>query len=207
MGRGYLLALEGIDGSGTTTQAGLVAAHFAKAGREVLRTAEPSGGPVGRFIRSALADATLVSDDTLALLFAADRLDHLEREIEPALARGALVLTDRYLLSSLAYQSSYLPLPWVTELNARARRPDASVLLRVGAEVALSRRQSRGGPEERFDALARQRQIATAYDTVFALANVGATFVVDAEADLTVVTARLIALLEPLVRSADRGAT
>lgn len=199
---GFLIALEGIDGSGTTTQAVRLAHHLETCGetrRQVLRTAEPSTGPIGRLIREALRDTKIVGDEALALLFAADRIDHIETEIGPAITRGAVVITDRYLLSSLAYQSSYLPTDWVLSINARARRPDASILLRVSAETAEQRRQHRGGETERFDAIERQRRIASAYEQALTLPNVGPTYVLDAEADIDVVTDALTRLVDRLL--------
>jgi dTMP kinase len=197
---GFFRALAGIDGSGTTTLAERLLAHLAARGRAAMRTAEPSTGPVGKLIRSALADGRVMGDEPLALLFAADRLDHLEREVAPALARGEVVVSDRYLLSSLAYQGSHLPLDFVLAVNARARRPDASILLRVSPETAAMRRHRRGGPTERFDELDRQRQIARAYDRAFALVDVGPTHVLDAEPSLDEVTAALLALVDRLLR-------
>ncbi|HET6345426.1 MAG TPA: dTMP kinase, partial [Myxococcota bacterium] len=94
MHRGLLVALEGIDGAGTSTQIAPLAAFLRARGRDVVTTAEPSGGPVGVLLRQALQGRPRLDDATLALLFAADRLDHLAREVEPALARGAVVLTD-----------------------------------------------------------------------------------------------------------------
>jgi dTMP kinase len=193
---GIFIALEGIDGSGTTTQAERLVAHLEARGRAAVRTAEPSGGPVGRLIRSALTDRSLIGDETLGVLFAADRLDHLEREVLPALERGLVVVSDRYLLSSLAYQGSYLPVDFVLALNERARRPDASILLRVSPETAAGRRHHRGGPTERFDDLERQRQIAWRYDEAFARRDVGPTAIIDAEAGLDDVERELAAVVE-----------
>ncbi len=203
---GFFLALEGIDGAGTTTQAARVASYLSERGYPVHTTAEPSAGPVGVLTRAALQSGEL-DDDTLALLFAADRIDHLRREIEPALGKGAIVISDRYLLSSLAYQASTLPLAWVQAINARARRPDASVLLRVDAEVAAARRTQRGGPRERFDDLTSQRQIALAYDAVFALPDVGNTYVVAGGEDIDDVTATLLALVDRLLAGRNAGQT
>jgi dTMP kinase len=182
-----LIALEGIDGSGTTSQGQRLVERLRAAGHTVHLNAEPSTGPVGLLIRDALGKRVPISDRVLAVLFAADRLDHLEREIEPHLDAGDLVLTDRYLLSSLAYQSTANPLDWVATLNDRARRPDASILLRVTPEVAAERRAIRGGPEELFDAAERQRAVAEAYDRVFTRSDVGPTSVIDADRDFEAV--------------------
>lgn len=199
MTTGKLIALEGIDGSGTTTQATRLVETLRDHGHEVHLTAEPSQRTVGRLIRTVLAGDTAMNDAALALLFAADRLDHVEQEIEPALMRGAVVITDRYLLSSLAYQSIGSPLEWVTELNRQARRPEISILLRVSAETAASRRQSRGGAEERFDATESQRRITEAYDAAMSQPDVGPTKVIDAERDFDTVAAELGALVTGLL--------
>jgi dTMP kinase len=164
MPAGKLIVLEGIDGSGTTTQARLLCDFLRDRGITVHLTREPSDGPVGLLIREILHGAHApVVGDTMALLFAADRVDHLAREILPALERGSHVLTDRYYHSSLAYQAIEADRGWVEELNRRARRPDVTFLLDLPAEEAERRRTARGGPEERYDRLEAQRRIAENY--------------------------------------------
>lgn len=169
------IVLEGIDGSGTTTQAARLAQTLQARGARVHSTREPSTGPVGRLLRQALT-GTLVADErpvqldfcSMALLFAADRMDHVRREIEPALARGEVVISDRYDLSSLIYQSETSPdaeryLPWLTGLNAQALRPDVTVVLSVDADVALARRRARGGADELFEVPELQVRLAARY--------------------------------------------
>ena len=166
-GRGRLIVLEGIDGSGTTTQAARLVASLRDAGHVVVGTREPSDGPVGMLLRQALTRRLVeVSDRVLALLFAADRLDHLASAVEPALAAGKVVVSDRYVLSSLAYQGMRLPLAWVEALNAAARRADLTLFLEVDVRTASSRRRRRGGPVELFDADPVQRAVARAYGRV-----------------------------------------
>ena len=87
----------------------------------------------------------------MALLFAADRLDHLAKEIEPSLKAGKVVLTDRYLLSSLAYQSVHNNPEWVAEINNRARKPDLTILLDMGVRECLARLESRKGYAEIYE--------------------------------------------------------
>lgn len=169
------IVLEGIDGSGTTTQAARLARTLQARGVRVHATREPSAGPVGRLLRQALT-GTLVADErpvqldfcAMALLFAADRMDHVRREIEPALARGEVVISDRYDLSSLIYQSETSTdaeryLPWLTSLNAQALRPDVTVVLSVDADVALARRRARGGADELFEVPELQVRLAARY--------------------------------------------
>jgi dTMP kinase len=101
----------------------------------------------------------------LALLFAADRLDHLEAEILPALRRGEVVICDRYLLSSLAYQGATCPIEWVEEINAGAITPDLTLFLDVKPETASNRRAGRGGLPEIFEGDDRQRRVSRQYAT------------------------------------------
>ncbi len=163
------IALEGLDGSGGTTQLGLLAAacYQRDPARPVVRTREPSDLPVGKLIRALLADGA-VGDTVFPYLFAADRRDHLDRVVLPALARGEVVLSDRCLLSSLAYQAPTLGLERVGQLNADFRPPDCTVVLDLPPALCLARVEARrarnGGTLDRFETLARLEEVAAAYD-------------------------------------------
>lgn len=168
-GTGRFLVLEGIDGAGTTTQLSRLAEALRQEGYRVVATREPSDGPVGVLIRQALTHrltgpgGTPLSDELLALLFAADRMDHLASVIEPALAAGEVVLSDRYILSSFAYQGLRLPLAWIEALNSRARAPDMTLYLDVEPSTARARRGVRGGKPELFESDRLQARVAGAY--------------------------------------------
>ncbi len=169
--RGKLIVLEGIDGVGTTTHARRLCERMRGEGHAVHRTYEPSGGPVGMLLRQVLTGRmrqrggeARVGPEVVAALFAADRLDHLESEILPRLEEGVHVVSDRYVLSSLAYQGVECDLDWVRAINTRARPADLTLLLQIDPREALARRSERHGPEERFDALALQERIAEAYE-------------------------------------------
>jgi dTMP kinase len=168
MPRPSFIALEGIDGSGTTTQCRRLAAALEKKGHAVLETREPTDGAIGRLIRSALAarpDPT-VGELTPAAL-ALHRLDHLERAILPALRTGHVVVCDRYLLSSLAYQSLDCEPAWVEAINRDARRPDLTLLLSLPTSTAVARVDGRtaagSSAPERFDAASVQARVAANY--------------------------------------------
>lgn len=171
-GRGRFVAIEGIDGAGTTTQARLLGARLVAAGRRVHVTAEPSGGPVGALVRQVLSGRLrgrgpggAFDAEALALLFAADRLDHARGEVLPALEAGIDVVTDRYTLSSLAYQSLTTGASgWVEEINSRAPAPDVTLLLRVRPAVAFARRRAASHSREIYEEAAFQRRVAAAYD-------------------------------------------
>ena len=163
------IVLEGIDGSGTTTQAARLLAHLAVRGRQACGTREPSTGPVGKLIREILlgghssAQGHAVHGDTMALLFAADRRDHLTREVEPQLAAGFDVISDRYVWSSFAYQAQEADLPWVQQLARNLRKPDLTMLIDLPIEEAARRRSLAGRPIERYDADGYLAKVAAHY--------------------------------------------
>ena len=164
---GRLIVLEGIDGAGTTTQAHRLHEALKAEGRDSHLTREPSDGPIGRLLREILSGKHRpVDPPTMALLFAADRADHLAREVEPALKRGAVVISDRWYHSSLAYQGSDEDREWILTLNARARRPDLTIILDVPPELAAERRAADQRAEEIFDAIEVQRKVAHSYRLV-----------------------------------------
>lgn len=165
---GRMVALEGLDGSGGTTQAALLEAAGRHRGLPVRRTREPSDGPVGRLIRAELAGGTL-GDAVLPYLFAADRRDHLDRVVLPAVARGELVVSDRYVLSSLAYQSPAHGLERVMALNADFPAPDLTLMLDLAPEACLERIERRGALRDRFESLDRLRVILEGYEAAIRL--------------------------------------
>ena len=159
---GRFIVLEGIDGAGTTTHSKRLYKALRQRGTEVVHSFEPTNGPIGGLIRQVLQNRLGVSDhtglrpfswSTMALLFAADRLDHLDSVVVPALADGRIVVSDRYDLSSLLYQSVTAPagdgvISWIRTLNERALRPDLTLVLDVSVDTAEKRRLQRSGRDE-----------------------------------------------------------
>lgn len=137
------LVLEGLDGSGITTQAEMLRMWCEARGIPVYITKEPSEGPVGVLIKSALKKRISFDPETIALLFAADRLDHVRNEILPQLENGKVVVSDRYYLSSLAYQSAEVgDLRWMRLINSKAPHPVLTIYIDVPPEVCLRRMKS-----------------------------------------------------------------
>ncbi len=203
--RGRLIALEGIDGSGTTTQLERAVAHVRSLGRPATATREPSTGPIGVLLRQALLGRLLQPDGSkldgriMALLFAADRLDHLQREIEPQLAAGTTVVSDRYLLSSLAYQAEEADREWVAALARGVAAPDLTILLDLPVEVAAARRLAAGRPVERYDADSYLAKVACNYREL--TSGDDRAVVVDAAAARDVVSAAIAAAIDALFAS------
>lgn len=198
-----LIVLEGLDGAGTTTQAKRLVDTLNERGRRALMTREPSDGPVGRMIREmlvgghALGDGRAVSQPTFSLLFAADRMDHVQREVAPALARGTIVVSDRWYHSSLAYQGTGAERAWIRELNRHALRPDLTIFLRVAPRVAAARRVAAGRVQELFEDLPMQERVAANYDAVLReLAAAGERIeVLNGELELDAVTEAILTLV------------
>jgi dTMP kinase len=204
---GRFVTLEGGDGAGKTTQAGLLAAWLEAAGREVVRTREPGGTELGQRIREiVLHDRGHISARAEALLYAADRAHHVETVVRPALARGAVVLQDRYIDSSVAYQGVARGLGAdsirdVSDWAAGGLVPDRTVLLDLDVTVGRSRVASARG--DVFDRL--ESEAAVFHESVrraflaMADAEPDRFLVVDAAEPEATVQQRIRSALAPLV--------
>jgi dTMP kinase len=161
--------LEGPDGAGISTQTPLLRDTLIRRGLKAFATKEPTAGPIGSVIRQALSHRLVyppsqpVGDEVMALLYAADRLDHVRADILPRLEAGIHVVCDRYRLSSYAYQGLTAGQEWVRALNSRALPPDLTLFLDVPPEVSQSRIASRGGYVELYETDERLRPIYANY--------------------------------------------
>lgn len=188
------VAFEGVEGSGKSTIIGEVAARLRSAGREVVEVREPGGTPVAEAIRAIVLGELDMSDWTEALLFAAQRADLAEEVIRPALARGVMVLGDRSVYSSLAYQGVVRGLGLeavraVNEAGLGGTWPDRVVLLDVDPERGLERQSDPdriGGTGITF-----QEAVATAYAALVA-AEPDRFLVVDASGTVDDIADRIV---------------
>ena len=138
--KGKLVSIEGIDGCGKTTHVRLLAEWLRSQGYKVVVTDEPTDGMIGRIIKRALRGEFKLSVAAEALLFAADRVQHITELIGPALAAGKTVITERYFYSSLAYQSARgLSMAWLESINRAAMKPNLVILIDLPADAALQR--------------------------------------------------------------------
>ncbi len=166
---GKFIVFEGLDGSGKSTQIGLLEAYLRGAGRRVFVTAEPTGSDTGVLLREALSGRVKKSPSELAALFVLDRIGH---NIDPVsginrmLKGGYDVICDRYYYSSLAYQGSETDFHWVLHMNTRCpeiRRPDLCIFLDLSPEDCMERIAARRGEREIYEELEKLKRIREAF--------------------------------------------
>jgi dTMP kinase len=158
--KGTFICIEGLDGCGKTTQAKLLAKKLGKSHNAVY-TAEPSRGNIGTYIRNSyLYGENRFSIVLEALLFAADRIEHVENEVIPALNKGQLVISDRYVYSSLAYQGAAgLSIDWIETVNEHALKPDLAVFIDVNPEAVVNRLKPEKSVMEDLETQKKVREI------------------------------------------------
>ncbi len=174
---GKLIVFEGLDGSGQTTQAHLLADWFRKTrGQLAYYTKEPTDGPVGALLKLALSHRLSAPGEgrefkpldsaTMALFFAADRMDHLNNDIIPKLKNGINVIADRYYHSSFAYQSLEMEVDWIREINEPALMPDITFFLEVPPRICLQRMHAQRWHVELYEDLATLEKVENSYQQV-----------------------------------------
>jgi dTMP kinase len=160
--KGVFICVEGLDGCGKTTQTKLLVRRLRRKGLDAVYTAEPSPGEIGKFIkRYCLHGKKRVSSIIEALLFAADRFEHVDSEVLPALKEKKIVVSDRYVYSSLAYQGAEgLDLNWIKKINEHAIRPDLAVFIDVEPTVVVKRLKQK---KSVMETLETQRKVQDVY--------------------------------------------
>ena len=170
--RGKFIVFEGLDGSGKTTQMGMLLEYLESKGEACYSTREPTDTPFGTLLRSCMKGAIDTNEYTIAALFAADRIDHVldsVNGIKRKLEEGVNVFCDRYYFSSYAYNGEFVPFDWVVELNRPARemmRPDLTVFIDLSSEESM-KRVARRNEAERYETMEKQKRIRERFFEAF----------------------------------------
>jgi dTMP kinase len=171
--KNLFIALEGIDGSGKSTQTKLLAEQLTRQGHKVYTTFEPTDSAIGSILRNILKGETKADYRTIAGLFVADRLDHLLNDVNgivKKLDEGFTVITDRYYFSSYAYQGAHVNMDWVIQANsmsAEILRPDVNIFIDVSPQVSMQRINSNRNNVELYETLENLQLIRTKYLEAF----------------------------------------
>jgi len=162
--KGKFIVVEGLDGSGASTQVSMLSDYLTSKGYKVLLTKEPTNNLIGGLIRGQLTHEWKTNPVCLQLLFAADRSHHLEKEIIPALEKGYIVISDWYMYSSLALGSLDCDIEWLKKVNENFLKPEVSIFLKVPPEVCIERmKQTRFGVEL-FEEKEKLGKVLTAFE-------------------------------------------
>ena len=174
MKKGSFIVLEGIDGSGKSTQAKKISEYLIDQGHKVYTTFEPTDSPIGKMIRDIFSHRMEGDQRVIAALFAADRLDHLlnsKNGILSKLRDGYIVITDRYYLSSYAYHSVHdIDLEWVIQANALSAellRPYVNIYIDISPELSLQRLKDGRTHVEMYETMENLTKVHRQYQVVF----------------------------------------
>lgn len=171
--RGKFIVFEGIDGSGKSTQVQRLANRLIKEKIYIYKTFEPTDGPIGSLARQMMTGRIKADNKTIALLFAADRIDHLLNDINgiiSMLKEGINVISDRYYFSSYAYQSHYMEMEKIIDANiisAQTIRPDINIFIDTEPQIAFNRLKKKGSPLELYENITNMQKVREAYFKAF----------------------------------------
>jgi dTMP kinase len=171
--KNLFIALEGIDGSGKSTQTKLLGEQLTSQGHKVYTTFEPTDSPIGSLIRNILKGRLKADHRTIAGLFVADRLDHLLNDVNGIVKKledGFTVITDRYCFSSYAYQGTHMDIDWVIQANSMSAgilRPDVNIFIDVAPEISMQRLYSNRNIIELYENLENLKLVRAKYLEAF----------------------------------------
>lgn len=175
MKKNLFIALEGIDGSGKSTQVKLLTDYLTKAGHKVYATCEPTDGAIGKLIRDIFSHKVESDHRIIAGLFVADRLDHLLNKTNGILKKmeeGYTVITDRYYFSSYAYHGTHMQMDWVVEANSLSAdllRPDLNIHIDISPEISMQRLKKGRTSLELYETSENLRNVSEKYTAAFEL--------------------------------------
>ena len=187
---GKLIVIEGIDGTGKSTQATMLAEHLRSQGHEVVQSFEPTNGPWGSKLRASATTGRLSIEEELDL-FLKDRRQHVEELIRPTIERGGIVVLDRYYFSTMAYQGARGVDPQeIRDTNESfAPQPDILLILDLPVDVALKRIGVRDGEANEFE---KRESLQFCRDLFLSLRDESFTYVIDTNASIQEVHAQIV---------------
>ena len=188
---GYLIVIEGIDGTGKSTQATMLAEALRKSGREVVQSFEPTNGPWGKKLRESATTGRLSIEDELEY-FINDRREHVEQLIIPTIKSGGIVILDRYYFSTMAYQGARGIDPEAIRVRNEtfAPQPDILIILDLDVDIALQRIGVRDGQANEFE---KRESLDFCRKLFLSLKDETYAYVIDANTDITEVNASVMA--------------
>ncbi len=196
---GKFIVLEGLDGAGIRTQAVLLAKYLDSKGFKVFTTKEPTAGILGGLSKAALNGEWSLSDRALQLLFCADRAHHLDTEIEPRLEKGKIVISDRYIFSTLAYGfASKINYKWLRAINLSFRKPDLGIVVDIKPTTSMLRTSEAPQSLQLFDNLEKIQKVRQMY---LHIAKEFHLKVVDGEDSIDNVSSRINAIVDKFLRN------
>jgi len=164
--KGQFIVFEGPDGSGTTRQCAFLVDNLRKSQKNVLLTAEPTESAIGQEVRGMLLRDTMPSPDAIQLLFCADRANHVSTEIDTALKKGQIIVSDRYALSTIVYGAAQgVDREWLEAINAKFPKPDLTFITLPPFEVCMQRLQRRE-KRDQFEMENFQRRVYENYKSI-----------------------------------------
>lgn len=201
------IAIEGIDGSGKSTQSVKLVENLAALGHAVHGTCQPTGRPIGKMIRQILRKEWQAQEETIAGLFVADRLDHIsntEDGLLKRLAAGEIVVTDRYYFSSYAYHGTHIDMQWVIAANAmcaRLLRPTINIFIDVTPEVAIERIKKNRTSIDLYETLDNLTNVRSQYLKAFEqLKDEERICIIDGNEAMEVVAQNVLAQVRSLIK-------
>lgn len=165
--KGVFIDIEGLDGSGASTQAKLFEEYLQIKGTKTLLTKEPTDNVIGGLIRGVLTGViSQMQPEALQLLFCADRAHHISRFIKPALEGGSNVITDRYIWSTIAFGGADLDKKWLATIQKNFLKPDISFIIKVNPEVCVKRIVDNRFDVELFEKVDKLRKVWENYEWI-----------------------------------------